>query len=454
MQIDFGTLESHILERMRETRTPGLSISIVSDNRVVYSKGFGFSDVSSGLAATPRTLYGIGSVTKSFTALAVMQLVGEGKIRVTDPVEKYVSGVPRVFNEPPTIHHLLTHSSGLPALGYGEAFINSVLGIDNSWLPIVNVEDIVTFMRDAQDWAVSKPGERFFYLNEGFAILGLIISKLSGMTYEEYVDRKILTPLGMDRTFFSKTDVEKDNNKATPYIIDREGKHVASSMPYGITSDGGIVSNVLDLANYLRMCITSGEYEGKRIVDKKLFEVMEEAHIRLPYEGFAKDSYGYGWSVAPKVLGHKLVDHGGSVGVYTAYVGYMKDEKIGVAVLGNPSVYLPSNIGKFALAMLLGEDPKTLPFVKRDRILENLQGQYETYKGTMKINIKKKGDFLIAEIKDRYTEEVIPLVPEKLEEDHATFSTLSEGIKYTTEFTVKDGKTEWIYERYKARKKG
>ena len=313
MQIEFAPLESHILERMRETRTPGLSISMVSDNQRVYSKGFGFSDVPSGLAATPRTLYGIGSVTKSFTALAVMQLVGEGKIRVTDPVEKYVSGVPRVFNEPPTIHHLLTHSSGLPALGYGEAFINSVLGIDNSWLPIANVEDIVTFMRDAQDWAVSKPGERFFYLNEGFAILGHVISKLTGMTYEEFVDRKILTPLGMDRTFFSKADVEEDNDKATPYIIDREGKHVASSMPYGITSDGGIVSNVLDLTNYLRMCINSGEFEDKRIVDKKLFEVMEQAHIRLPYEGFGKDSYGYGWSVAPNVLGHKLVDHGGSV---------------------------------------------------------------------------------------------------------------------------------------------
>jgi len=454
MALEFAALESFILEKMRESRTPGMSVSIVQDREIKYARGFGFSDIASGLAATPRTLYGVGSVTKSFTALAIMQLVGEGKIRLTDPVEKYVAGVPRVFGDPPTIHHLLTHSSGLPALGYGEAYINSVLGIDNSWLPILNVEDVLTFMRDAKDWAVSKPGERFFYLNEGYALLGLIISRLSGMPYEEYVKRRILLPLGMNRTFLIKADVEKDSDKATPYIIDREGKHIPSSPPYGISSDGGIISNVLDLANYIQMCINRGEFDGQRLVDGKLYETMEKTHIRLPYESFGREFYGYGWGIAPDFLGHKLVDHGGSVGVYTAYVGYVSDKRIGVAVLGNPSNYLPSNIGKFALAMLLDVDPKTLPFMKRERILEKLQGEYETYKGTMKIRIKRKGDFLIAEIKDKYTEETIPLVPEKLEDDHSVFYTLSEGAKISTEFALKNGRVEWIYERYKAQKKG
>jgi CubicO group peptidase (beta-lactamase class C family) len=309
-------------------------------------------------------------------------------------------------------------------------------------------------MRDATDWAVSKPGKRFFYLNEGYVLLGYIIAKVGKSTYEAYLRKRVLRPLGMDRTFISRPDVEKDNDRATPYIVDKEGKHIPSGAPYGISSDGGIISNVLDLSNYVRMCLNRGRFDGKSIVGKKLFEAMEQPHMRLPYEYFGKEAYGYGWSITPNFYGHKLIDHSGSVGVYTAYVGYIPEKKVGVAVLGNPSKYSASNIGMFALAQLLGVDPETLPYVKQDRILEKLQGEYETYKGTMKINVKKKGDFLIAEMKDKYTEEATPLIPQKLEEDHATFYTFSEGTKLTTEFSVRNGKVEWIFERYKALKKG
>ena len=450
---DFAVFEGFVLERMRESRIPGLSVAVVVENEPLYARGFGFRDTSSGLAATSRTLYGIGSVTKSFTALAIMQLASEGKLSLADPVEKYVPGIPKPFGESATIHNLLTHSSGLPALGYAEAFISGVLGLDQSWLPVSSADDVITFMRDATEWTVSKPGERFFYLNEGFVLLGDIISKVSGINYEEYVQKRILQPLKMDRTFFSKSDVEKEIDRATPYIIDKEGKHIPSSFPYGVTSDGGLISSVLDLSNYLRMCIDQGEFQGKAIVSKDMFEKMEEPHIRLPYELFGKESYGYGWGVTPNFFSHKLVGHGGSVGVYTAYVGYISEKKIGVTVLANPSNYPLSHIGMYALAQLLGADPKTLPFVKSDRILSKLQGEYETYKGTMKISVKKTGDFLFAEFKDRYTEQRVPLIPERLEDDKAIFYTFSEGVKMTTEFNMKDDKIEWIYERYKAIKK-
>ena len=257
----------------------------------------------------------------------------------------------------------------------------------------------------------------------------------------------------MNRTFMARADVDRDNDVATPYIVDKDGKHIPSNPPYGISSDGGIISNVLDLSNYVRMCLNRGRFDGKNIVGRKLFEAMEQPHVRMPYEYFGKEAYGYGWTVTPNFYGHKLIDHSGSVGVYTSYVGYIPAKKIGVAVLGNPSKYSASNIGMFALAQLLGLDPKVLPFVKQDRILEKLQGEYETYKGTIRIHIKKQGDFLLAQIKDRYTEETIPLIPQKLEEDHATFYTLLEGAKLTTEFNVRNGKVEWIFERYKALKK-
>ena len=393
MSRDFSRLESFILDYMRKAKIPGLSIAIIDSGEIVYTRGFGFSDLASGMQATPRTLYGIGSVTKSFTALAVMQLVEQGKIRLDDPVEKYVPLKFRPFDIPATIHHLLTHSSGLPDLGYAPAFINGVLGIDNSWLPVSSAEDVITFMHDANDWAVAKPGERMFYLNEGYVLLGYIIQKLSGLTYEKYVQERILHQLRMNRTFFTKADVDKENDKATGYITDKEGKLIPSFFPYGISSDGGLISNVIDLSNYLRMCLNKGEFEGKRLVSPKTFGSMEEPFVLLPYEVFGKESYGYGWMITPSFYGTKLVRHGGLVGTYTAWVGYLPSEKFGFAALAN-SGSLDGTIGLYALSDLIGQDPETLPFLKAERILKKLEGQYETYKGTVKITVKATGGIL------------------------------------------------------------
>ena len=453
MSGDFEDLEGFILEKMSRTKIPGLSIAIVEGDETVYVRGFGFRNLSSGLPATPRTLYGIGSVTKSFTAMAVMKLVEEGKISLDDPVEKYIPVKLRPLGETVSVHHLLTHSSGVPALAYAEAFIRGVLGLDNHWLPVSSPEDIIAFMRDAEKWAVSRPGENFFYLNEGYVLLGYIISKLSGVSYEEYIKKRILKPLRINRTFFSKSDIEDDEDKATAYIVDREEKHIPSAFPFGITSDGGIVSNVLDLSNYIKMHINRGRFEERKIISGEMLELMEKTHINLPYEVFGGESYGYGWMITPNFHGYRLVSHGGSVLVYTAYVGYIPEKKIGVTLLANASGYLLSHIGVYALSQLLGVAPEASPFIKSDKILGRLEGEYETYMGTMKVNVKKKGDFLYIEIKDKYTEEIIPLIPEELEEDQAMFYTISGGRRYTADFKIKEDGIELIYERYKLLKK-
>jgi CubicO group peptidase (beta-lactamase class C family) len=449
----FEDLEGFILEKVSETRIPGLSIALVKGSETIYQRGFGFRDLSSGLPATPRTLYGIGSVTKSFTAIAIMQLAEKGKLSLDDPIEKHVPLKLKPLGETVSIHHLLTHSSGIPALAYAEAFIRGVLGLDHQWLPVSTPEDIIAFMRDAEKWAVSKPGERFFYLNEGYVLLGYLISKLSGLSYEQFVKKEVLKPLNMNRTFFSKSEIEKDQDRATPYIVDKEKKHIASSFPFGITSDGGLVSNVVDLANYIKMHINRGGFEGARILSKEMLELMEKAYVSLPYEVFGGESYGYGWMITPKFHGYKLVSHGGSVLVYTAYVGYIPEKRIGVALLANASGYLLSHIGMYALSLLLKVDPETLPFIKNDRILSKLQGKYETYMGTMKVYVNKKGDFLYLEIKDKHTEQIMPLIPEKLEEEHAVFYTVSGGRKYTADFQIEKDRIEMIYERYKLVKK-
>jgi len=448
--MDVNKLESFILERIKKTRIPSLSIAIVKNNEIVYMRGFGFRDIDKGLPATPNTIYGIGSITKSFTALAILKLVEQGKLDLHDPIDKYVPLDIRPFNEPIRVHHLLTHSSGIPALAYAEAFIRGSLGLDKIWLPLVTPEDIISFMRDVEEWVEAKPGNKFFYLNEGYVLLGYIVSKVSGMKYEDFVRKYILCPLEMNRTYFYSTEVERDSDVATPYIIDKDGKHIPSKFPYGITADGGLLSNTVDMSKYIIMYLNRGEYKDRVVIGKEYIELMERKYIEVPWKLFGDEGYGYGLMVTEKFLGRKLVQHSGSVLVYTAYMGYLPSDKIGVIVLANASGYPLSTIGIYALTLALGRDPeKELEFLRKEHIIESLEGVYETYKGTHRYIVKRQGDFLVLHYKNRYLESTTILVPEEINEDYARFFTLYNGRKMWAEFYRRDGKTILIFERYK-----
>jgi len=453
--LDFSRLEDFIFEKMSKTHLPGLSIAIVKDGKVIYSRGFCFRDLEYGLTATSSTLYGIGSVTKSFTALSVMQLVEEGRLSVEYPVSKYIPLDLKSKGEPIKIWHLLSHVSGIPALAYAEAFIRFRTGADDNWIPIASHEDLFTFMREADQWALTKPGERWFYLNEGYLILGYIIEKLSGIDYEEYVKKKILEPLQMDRSFFKREEVEANSDVAIPYIITRDGECKKSQFPYGpISSDGGLISNVLDLARYITMYLNRGKYDGGTLISSKYIEEMEKPRVKLPLQVFDGEAYGYGLHIIPNFLGNKLVGHGGSVLVATASMEYVPEKRIGIALLANGSGYPLSQIGHYGLALMLGGDPENLPFVKVERTLDSLAGLYETYKGTMKAQVVTKGGNLSLEIKDKYVDMIMPLIPENVEGEVKTFYTVEAGTKLPVEFIVKGDTIDLIYERYRLKKVG
>jgi len=450
MEERFVQLEKFVIEKMSESKMPGLSIALVKDGEVIYSRGFGFRNLESGVPATPRTVYGIGSITKSFTALAIMQLVEKGLISLDDPVEKYIPIKLRSFGETVRIHHLLTHSSGIPSLGYAVALVEGRLGGGKTWLPAASPDDVITFAQDAEKWAFTKPGERFFYSNEGYVMLGKIISEVSGMPYEEYVKENILKPLEMNRSYFFKEEVDQDSDVATPYFIDQEGRHIPKSFPYGISADGGLLSNVLDLAKYLTMYINRGEYNSVKIVEKDSIETMETPYIKVPWGLSDEDAYGYGLIIHPNFLGERLIEHGGSVLIYNGLIGYIPDKKLGVAVLNNSPGYSLSSIGMYALALMLGRNPEEdLPFIKRERILKKLEGTYESYKGLHKYRVNRQGELVSLEMCSKLFKYFVPLIPERLEEDFALFYTLSDGRKMYAEFYIKDDKVELIYERQK-----
>ena len=447
--MDWGVVESFIIEKMSEYRMPGLSLVFIKGGEVVYAKGFGYRDLEVLAPATPGTVYGVGSITKSFTALSILVLAERGLLSLDDPVGRYVGLDLRVGGQPVAVHHLLTHTSGVPALGYAEAFIRSVLGLDGLWLPLSYADDVLTFMRGFEGWVEAKPGERFFYLNEGYVTLGRVIEKISGLSYEDFVRKNILEPLGMKRSYFRREEVERDGDVAVGYIVDREGRHVKSRFPYGVTADGGLLSNPLDMARYISLLLNRGVYNGVEIISSKSIEIAESIHAKLPYESITADGYGYGLMIKEDFLGRKLVGHGGSVLTYTAYMGYVRDGNVGIAIMSNCSGYPLSLIALYTLAYTLGYDPEKLEFRKLDKVYSKLQGVYETFKGTMKLTVRRRAGTLVVEYRDRLVEDVTPLTPVKVEEDYALFNAYTLTGRIPVEFRVRDERVEMIYERYK-----
>ncbi len=451
----WSEISEYVIRKMSESRIPALSIAVIVNNEVKYTRGFGYRDLDKGLPANEGTVYGIGSVTKSFTALAIMQLREEGKLELTDPVSKYLSINLKVRGEDVTIHHLLTHTSGIPALGYAEALIDGYLGITDSWLPTADPNDVIDFMRGATEWSVAKPGERFYYLNEGYVLLGKVIERVSNVKYADYIRSKILKPLKMRRTYLERDEVVKDENVATPYIVSIDGSIRKGKFPYGIQADGGILSNVLDLSNYILMYLSRGEFGGYRIVSKESIEAMERPYVRIPHTLLGNEGYGYGLIIYPNFLGTntKLVCHSGSVLVYTAFIGYVPEKGVGVAILANASGYPLSNIGMYVIAKLLNTDVTKLPFVTYEEVASKLVGNYVGFKGTIKVRVSKEGDFLYINERIDGKEVKVPLIPVKLTKDKAEFYTLINSRRVMVEFLISDKEVTLLYERYKLIKK-
>ncbi len=457
--MSFARLEAFIFDRMSESKLPGLSAALVRDGQVIWARGFGFRDVERGLAATPHTLYGIGSVTKSFTVIAILQLAEAGKLSVDDPVEKHIPEFTiRPGGEPVRLWHLMTHTSGLPALAYAESVIDAATGARESWLPLATAADMLTFLREAGDWALNKPGERWFYLNEGYVLLGHIVEVCAGLPYTQYVTERILQPLGLTRSFFARAEVEGDPDAATPYLITDEGQRRPSTYAWGaVTADGGLISHVLDMAKYIAMFLNQGAYEGGQLLSRQSLAAMQTPRITTPLQNspFGDTGYGYGLAIIPDFLGRRLVGHGGSVGTATAQMSFLPDENVGMMVLANGSGYPLSQIAMYGLALLLGEDPDALYFARREARLAGLEGRYETYKGTVRMQVRRAGDFLFLEESHQFGTIVTPLVPEDLGETVRTFYTLRSGLRLPVEFRVRDdGLIELIVERYLLRRTG
>jgi CubicO group peptidase (beta-lactamase class C family) len=446
-------LETFVLERMAKTKLSGVSIALIEGDQIVWSRGFGLRDREQGLPATPQTNYNIGSVTKSFTCVAIMQLQERGLLSIEDPVEKFLDLRLKPFGEPIRIRHLMSHTSGLPATAYLENLLRYHHGATDKFLPLGTIQDMLAFMNGAADWIETRPGERWFYLNEGYVLLGAIIEKLTGRPYADYIREEILLPLEMNRSFHQRALAQQDPEMAVPYAVEKDGRHVAKQYPWGqAEADGGLISNVLDLARYVQFYLRG----GTPLLSPRSIEQMAKPWVRTPNQTPAGEPVGYyGLGLSSTTLfGHRLVGHTGLMYVATAAMRFLPERKLGAVVLANGSGYPLANIADFGLATLLGEDPWQIPALRTERLLEELTGRYETYRSTYGCEVRRKGDTLQLVFKTKHSEETVPLVPSALGSESAQFLSFGGGAQQIVEFHRRLAGTELLYERYKMRRVG
>jgi CubicO group peptidase (beta-lactamase class C family) len=457
-------VESFIPEAMRQGRIPGLSIAVVGEGGVIYEQGFGSRDPAESLPATPDTLYGIGSCTKSFVAMAIMQLMERGILSLDDPVNRYIPIKIGLPGKHITIHHLLTHSSGIPSLATSTIALHRGIGFDTG-VPWGGVNDFYRLVNGAQEEIVDEPGRLFFYNNAGYRMLGHIIQKVSKMTFDAFITENILKPLKMRRTTLLREEYERDPDRLTPHWKKPDGTLTPTEYPYPnvvdnpefsfIAAAGGIISSVRDLTNYLIANMEGGRFEDNQIVSPDSVEKMQTLYIERTPSHYGRYGYGYGWGVTEDFLGHKMLSHGGSIVVSTAYLAFIPDLKIGVAIAANTARPPYPIIAEGVFAALKGKNPeKVIPALKIRDWMRTLVGTYEIYKGLSKVRVVNRSGLLYLEQKDSFTDTLVPLIPEDDNPESQRFYVLTEGVRQPINFDVHSQTEIDLYiERYRYHKK-
>jgi CubicO group peptidase (beta-lactamase class C family) len=319
-------IEKAIEKARKATFVPGASLAIVQGDKIVFAKGFGLRDVSKKLPATPNTLYCIGSSTKAFTGLLVAESAREGKLSLTDPPSKYIPEFrlkdPEA-NKSIQIEDMLTHRSGLPRT-------------DLAWYSgKFDRNDIIQMLPEFEPTA--KLRQKWQYQNVMFMLAGEIAGRVNSTTYDALLREKIFNPLGMSRTNSTYTEWTTAEETAQGYSPAGPGT-AQNPVPYrridAAGPAGGINSNVLEMAQWVRLQLGKGSLGGKTVFAPETIEDTWKSRIEMiPGSGAG---YGFGWMVK-KWQGQRLIEHGGNIDGYNAEVAFLPESNVGFVMLTNVS---------------------------------------------------------------------------------------------------------------------
>jgi CubicO group peptidase (beta-lactamase class C family) len=325
---------------------PGFIMVVVKDDKPVFMKAYGWADREQRIKADENTLYYIASATKSYTAMAAALLDHEGKIKLDDPMRKYVPGV--AFKNPipadrVTIRNLLTHTSGIT---------NDPLTFRMAYTGDVEKQDIVKVFRDETKLVDSNYG-RYNYDNLGYNIYSVLLQEFLGKKWQDVLQEKLFNPLGMRHTtaYISKAVANKWT-VAVPYLAYGEKGPVRSwldKQDNNMQSAGGIYTSLKDLATWLRVNMNQGKLNGKQVIPASVIKVCHTGYTRTerdtePFTG--EGQYGLGWQIGSYKQEQVIYHFGGFPG-FRSHISFMPDQKLGVAIVVNDG-----NIGGRASSVL------------------------------------------------------------------------------------------------------
>lgn len=388
-------VDDYIKLRMEKEHLPGLSLAVIRDGKLVKIKGYGYADLELPVPASPETVYQVGSITKQFTAAAILLLVQDGQIQMDDRVSKYISETPETWKDI-TVRNLLTHTSGLP--GEGIATTDKTMFADYTQEEMLKSALALT--------PLSPPGTKYSYGNLEYDLLAIIIERVSGKSYGGFLQDRIFKPLGMTSTRVNDRQAIIPN-RAQAYLwaggsLQKCDPQVSPTRYIG---SGSLVSTVLDLA----------KWDAALYSDKILSSTTRKAMwtpARLA-DGSATD-YGFGWVIS-SVKGHEDIHHNGAMNGFVGNISRFVDDRLTVIVLTNQSGL--SNTERIATgvarlyvpAIRPANQGKQPPQVKLDTaVYASVAGRYE-YWGNFMLTLTPSNGVLLGQLPVGEADDYVPV---------------------------------------------
>lgn len=399
---------------------PGTAVGIAQNGEVVYEKGFGYRNIAEDLPVTMDSIFGIASVSKSFICVAIMQLQEAGKLSVHDSIVNHLPNFKTKTNatEKMTIHHLMTHTAGfppLPTLLYAnkesiakDPSAKDYRGVDFKKMqdgePLDTYEQLVDFIADLEFDLLGEPGTEFSYSNDSYALLGAIVSEVSGETYEDYLQAHIFDPIGMKNTFVDYDRFGESELITELYASKKEdGKEIVYEAPYrwkltAMKASGSIKSSIEDMLKYAEVFRTKGKYRDVQILTEASVEAMITPYIEIVPGQF----YGYGLRVIPDYYGGTFIEHGGNSKAVASQMCIIPERGVTGMILTNLAGVPAPTILQGAVHVYEGRDFNTLALptdkVKYTAVeLEEFTGEYVSAEG-MKLTVALSEDQLTFDV--------------------------------------------------------
>jgi len=390
------------------------SVLLAQDGKALFRKSYGLANVEWDIPNTPDTKFRLGSITKQFTSALILQLVEQGKIKLDDSIRQYYTDAPEAW-QPVTIHHLLSHESGIPSYTEVPGFFEKQAATARTPTEIIQLTQKMPL-----EFA---SGSKYKYDNTGYILLGYVIEKVTGRSYEEQLQKAILEPLGMKDTGFDHyTAILKHRAEGYEYAGDklRRAAFLEMSLPYAA---GSLYSTVDDLLKWDQALY------GTQILSAASKEKMWTPNL---------SDYGYEWMIA-KRYGERSLEHGGGINGFNTMLIRLPDKSLAAIVLANASTQATGPIAAGLLAIALGQQveapkPRTrIPLAPE--AMKRFEGVY-AMNPSFKLTIKLDGDHLSAQATGQGSLRIDPMSPTRF---------FNDGINAEMEFE-KDGASLTLYQ--------